>query len=105
VHGFADRLVRPEAEDAYRLFEDLIGQLLARFARYAAAGTTIDERTLKRDAAEDAAFQRLSERAPATIWPDLRDEISESFVRADGLNLDRKQTILGVFFAIERAAR
>ena len=27
-----------------------------------------------------------------------------SFSRADGLNLDRKQALLGAFFAIERAA-
>jgi hypothetical protein len=34
----------------------------------------------------------------------LRGEIEESFARTDALNLDRKQTILGAFFAIERAA-
>jgi DNA polymerase-3 subunit delta' len=105
LHGFADRLVRPEAEDAYRIFEDLITQLLARFARYAVAGMTIGETPEPGlSATEDAAFRHFAGRAPATIWAELRDQIGENFARADGLNLDRKQTILGAFFAIERAA-
>jgi hypothetical protein len=35
----------------------------------------------------------------------LRGRIAESFGRTDALNLDRKQTILGAFFAIDAAAR
>src|SRR5881394_1716802 len=42
--------------------------------------------------------------AAAARWAALRGEIEESFARTDALNLDRKQTILGAFFAIERAA-
>jgi len=76
LHGFADRLVRPEAEDAYRIFEDLIAQLLARFARYAIAGMTIGEAPGPGlSATEDAAFRHLAGRVPATIWAELRDQI------------------------------
>jgi len=49
-------------------------------------------------------LRRLGGRAPAARWAALRGEIEESFARTDALNLDRKQTILGAFFAIERAA-
>ena len=48
-------------------------------------------------------MQRLSLRAPAARWAALRDEIGRSFARTDALNLDRKQTILGAFFAISGA--
>ena len=53
---------------------------------------------------ESAALRRLTGRVPAAGWAELRDEIGQSFSRTDALNLDRKQTILGAFFAIERAA-
>jgi len=95
LHAFADRLARAEAEDSYRAVEELLGQLLARLATTAAHGL----------AAEDpAVLRRLGQRAPAARWAELREEIRQSFVRTDDLNLDRKQTILGAFFAIERAA-
>jgi len=100
LHAFADRLARSEAEDAYRVIEALIGQMLARLAITAAqnegdAGTRSDEGALLRS---------LGNRAPAARWAALRGEIEQSFARTDALNLDRKQTILGAFFAIERAA-
>src|SRR5579864_5732827 len=100
LHAFADRLARGEAEEAYRAVEELVAQLLARVAGAAARGTAGAE--LPR---ESALVQRLGERAPAARWAELRDAIGQSFARTDALNLDRKQTILGAFFAIEGAAR
>ena len=97
LHAFADRLARADAEDSYRLVEELIGQVLARLARRA-AGQAVSS------GPEAAAIERLGRNVPATVWAGLRDEIGESFNRADGLNLDRKQALLGAFFAIERAA-
>ena len=96
LHAFADRLSRPDAEDSYRLVEELIGQVLARLARQAAGHPASAD-------VETAGLERLMERAPARVWAGLRDEIGENFARADGLNLDRKQAVLGAFFAIERA--
>jgi len=100
VHAFADRLARGEAEEAYRAVEELVAQLLARVAGAAARGTGGAEL-----ARETAVLQRLGGRAPAARWAELRDEIGRSFARTDALNLDKKQTILGAFFAIEGAAR
>lgn len=99
LHGFADRLARAEAEPAYRVVEELIGQLLARLAIAAARPSGPSS-----PSAEDTAvLRRLGGRAPAARWAELRKEIGQSFARTDDLNLDRKQTILGAFFAIERA--
>jgi len=100
LHAFADRLARGESEEAYRAVEELVAQLLARVAGAAAgrtAGTELPH--------ESALLRRLGERAPAARWAELRDEIGRSFARTDALNLDKKQTILGAFFAIEGAAR
>ena len=100
LHAFADRLARGEAEEAYRAVEELVAQLLARVADAVARGHPGAQ-----PPHEGAVLQRLGERAPAARWAELRDEIGRSFARTDALNLDRKQTILGAFFAIEGAAR
>ncbi len=95
LHAFADKLARPDAEDAYRVVEDLLAQFLARLAVATARGESLP-------GAEGEAAGRV--RAPAARWAGLRDEIANRFARTDGLNLDRKQTILGTFFAIGEAA-
>ena len=100
LHAFADRLVRPEAEEAYRVVETAVTQLLAQLAR-AAAGSGSDTGVLPE---QGVVLRRLGSQVPAARWAALRTEIEESFARTDALNLDRKQTILGAFFAIERAA-
>ena len=50
-------------------------------------------------------MQRLAARADAARWAELRAEIECSFAATDELNLDRKQTMLGAFFAIAEMAR
>ena len=47
---------------------------------------------------------RAGRTGEAARWATARDAIGEDFARADGLNLDRKQTIMSAFFAIERTA-
>ncbi len=101
LHAFADRLARSEAEEAYRAVEELVTQLLTRLAVAAARGR--EGREPEATAREGAVVQRLSLRAPAARWAELRDEIGRSFARTDALNLDRRQTILGAFFAISGA--
>jgi DNA polymerase-3 subunit delta' len=83
LHGFAERLARLDAEDGYRTVEELLRQHLAQRAITAA---------------------RRGTRAEAARWAKVRAEIGDHFARTDGLNLDKKQTIMSAFFAIERAA-
>jgi DNA polymerase III subunit delta' len=82
LHGFAERLARADAEDSYRAVEELLRQHLARQAIVAA---------------------RQGARDKAARWARVQSEIGEEFARAEGLNLDKKQTIMSAFFAIERA--
>ena len=83
LHAFADRLARADAEDSYRAVEELLRQYLARHALEAA---------------------RAGRPGEAAHWARLREEIADQFARTDGLNLDRKQTVLSAFFAIEQVA-
>jgi len=100
VHAFADRLTRGDGEEAYRAAEELMVRLLARTAVAAARSGAAED-----PSPESAVVRRLCERASAARWAELRDEIVRSFARTDALNLDRKQTILSAFFAIDGAAR
>jgi hypothetical protein len=50
-------------------------------------------------------MRRLAGRADAARWAALREEVERIFASTDQLNLDRKQAMLGVFFAIEELTR
>jgi DNA polymerase III subunit delta' len=102
LYAFADRLARPEAEDAYRANAELLLQFLARMAARAARPEVDGDGLL---AAEGELMQRLAGTANPARWADLRDEIDHGFVNTDQLNLDRKQALLSAFFAIEEMAR
>ena len=103
LHAFADRLARPDAEDAYRAVEELLSQFLARMARRGVAASSADE---TRSPARAEAMQRLAARADPARWAGAARARSSAISPAPTqLNLDRKQTILGAFFAIEELAR
>ncbi len=102
LYAFADKLARPEAEDTYRACEELLSQLLARMVARAARGQLEGDGLI---AGEGEVMQRLTARADPARWAALRDRIDRDFVSTDQLNLDRKQTMLGAFFAIEEMAR
>ena len=102
LHAFADQLARADEEDAYRVGGELLLQLLARITvcsvRPQLGGAEIVD-------GEAEAMRRLAARANAARWATLRDDIERNFAATDQLNLDRKQAMLGVFFAIEELAR
>src|SRR5271166_2200874 len=102
LHAFADQLARADAEDAYRVGGELLLQLLARMTASSARRQLGGEEII---GGEDEAMRRLAGRVDAARWAALREEIERAFVSTDKLNLDRKQAMLGVFFAIEELTR
>jgi DNA polymerase III subunit delta' len=101
LHALADRLARGEADNVYRAVEELLSHLLGEIAVYVMGGNS--GRTPWPEL--DQVLHRLGARAPAARWAELREQVAAMFARGDALNLDRKQTILGAFFAIEQVAR
>jgi DNA polymerase-3 subunit delta' len=99
LHALTDRLVRPDARDGYRTVAELLTQLPARLARAAVGrgGETFA-------AGEGAALERLARGADPARWAALHGAIGRRFARADDLNLDRKQALLGAVLAIARPA-
>ena len=102
LHAFAEQLARADAEDAYRVGGELLLQLLARITVCSACPRRGGEPIVD---GEDEAMRRLAGRADAARWAALREEIEHAFASTDQLNLDRKQAMLGVFFAIEELTR
>ncbi len=107
LHGLADRLGRADAEEAYRATEELLSQFLARMAAAAARRQLGPDPVQAGEivAGEGAAMRGLGARADPARWAGLRAEIEHRFAAARELNLDRKQTMLGAFFAIDGLAR
>ena len=50
-------------------------------------------------------MRRLAARRPLDQWVEVWEKTVRLFAQADGLNLDRKQVVLGAFLALEGAAR
>jgi DNA polymerase III subunit delta' len=102
LYTFADSVLRPGTEDTCRTSEELLLQLLARIAvrgaRRLSAGDDLIE-------GEGNVLDRLAGRADPARWAVLRDSIEQNFADTDQLNLDRKQAMLGAFFAIEEMTR
>jgi DNA polymerase-3 subunit delta' len=102
LYAFAEKLARPEAQDTYRASEDLLSQFLGRMIVDLARGA-LGEGDLMPE--EREVMRRLATRADPIRWAELRDRIERDFANTDQLNLDRKQAILGAFFAVEELAR
>jgi DNA polymerase-3 subunit delta' len=101
LHLLADRLARGEADTAYRAVEELLSHVLGKIAIYAVGSGPRSQFCPE----SDRVLRRLCTRAPAARWAELREQVGATFARGNALNLDRKQTILGAFLAIERTAR
>jgi len=101
LYALADKLARPDQEEAYRASVELLLQILARIVS-SAAGRRSESGEMT--AAEREVIQHLGTRADPLRWASQRDRIVRNFADTDELNLDRKQAILSAFFAVEELA-
>jgi DNA polymerase III subunit delta' len=99
LHGFAERVARPGAEDVFGLLAELLPAWLARLVSAGAAGEGAVS------AEERALMRRLAERGTLDQWVEVWEKLTHLFAQAEGINLDRKQVVLNAFFALEEAAR
>jgi DNA polymerase-3 subunit delta' len=99
LHGFADRLARPGAEDSFSLFAELLSLGVARLVMTGTKPPT----SLSRG--EDQIMRRLVGRRGLDQWVEVWEKLTHLFAQAEGINLDRKQVVLNAFFALEEAAR
>ncbi len=99
LHGFADRLARPGAEDSFGLFSELLSLWLARLVTGGLAPKTSRARP------DEPILQGLAGRRGLDQWVEVWEKLTHLFAQAEGINLDRKQVVLSAFFALAEAAR
>jgi DNA polymerase-3 subunit delta' len=100
LHKLADDLASRQARDRYSLFTTMLVDWLAAMVRTAATGEA-------GYAAPDeaAVMARLAGTGDLGAWAEAYEKIGHSIARANGLNLDRKQVILTLFFSLDEIAR
>jgi len=102
LHALADSMLRGESEDAFRLMSELLPGWLARMVALASGSAEAERAALPGEA---ETMRRLAARRGLDQWIDVWEKLTELFARAESVNLDRKQTVLNAFFALEEAAR
>jgi DNA polymerase-3 subunit delta' len=103
LHGFAERFARrgEEANSDWRSLNYLFDSWLKGLARHAAVGG--DVRPIV--TAERGLQGRLLAAASLDRWIEAWEKVGHLLSRADAVNLDRKQTVLVSFLALQSAMR
>ncbi len=103
LHGFADRLAGRDAESAYRTATALLTWWIARMVGAGARGAPLSGGEVV--PGEQNCAERLLGLGGVEQWMEVWEKVTRLIAQADGINLDRKQVVLGAFHAMERAAR
>ncbi|MBX9943841.1 MAG: DNA polymerase III subunit delta' [Reyranella sp.] len=103
LHGFAERFAKrgEEANADWRSLNYLFDGWLKGLARRAAVGA--DEAPVVPQ--ESGLHARLLAAASLDRWLEAWEKVAHLLSRADAVNLDRKQTVLGSFLALQTAMR
>ncbi len=103
AHAFADRVARrtEEGDSDYRTVAFLLDWWLTSLIRHGAAGAG-HEALVAREA---GLRERLLAAAGLDRWMQVWEKIAHLFARADAVNLDRKQVVLGSFLALQAVTR
>jgi DNA polymerase-3 subunit delta' len=103
LHGFAERFARrgEEANAAWRSLGYLFDGWLKGLARQAAVG----QEAAAIVPSERGLRTRLLAGASLDRWIEAWEKIADLLSRADAVNLDRKQTVLGSFLLLQSAMR
>ncbi len=100
VLKFADRFGRAGTDDAFAVFQGLWLDWLARLVRHGASGRD----TTTPSPREADLNRQLAAAGPLDPWLEVWENTRAAFARTDGLNLDRRQTVLSMFQACAEAA-
>lgn len=101
VHKLAAELGTVKADASYRLFLEFLSGWLERLIRFSASGDT----PYVVHAEEEALFQRLANTCGVDRWIEVWEKMHSLEIRAEGLNMDRKQLIVSLLFSISKTAQ
>lgn len=99
LHGLAAKLGRAGGDAAFQTFANLLLGWLGRMILSASkAGQG-------RGGAEESLNNRLAAATPLASWLEVWDKINHLLARTDAINMDRRQMIITIFLALEKAAQ
>jgi DNA polymerase-3 subunit delta' len=103
LHAFAERFAKrgEEANADWRSLNYLFDGWLKELARHWARGTEAAAIV----PSESGLHNRLLAAASLDRWMEAWEKVAHLLSRADAVNLDRKQTVLGSFLALQTAMR
>ena len=105
VHALGDKFNRANNEGAYRVWIDLLRLWLSRLARNSAMGGVAGGSMIGAVAGEAELFHRLTSSVGLDRWVELWEKIGGLAMRAERVNLDRKQVVISAFMALQSTAR
>jgi DNA polymerase-3 subunit delta' len=107
LHGFAERFARrgEEANAAWRSLNYLFDGWLKGLARRAALANVGGMEAAPIVPSEGGLHARLLAAASLDRWIEAWEKVAHLLSRADAVNLDRKQTVLGSFLVLQSAMR
>ena len=103
LHSLADRLAVRDADNAYRTTTTLLTWWIARMIGAGARNAPLSGGEVV--PGEQSCAERLLALARVEQWMEVWEKVTRLIAQADSINLDRKQVVLNVFYAMERAAR
>jgi DNA polymerase III subunit delta' len=99
LHALAGKLGRAGADTAFQTFADLLLGWLGRMILSVSRG---DQGT---GGTEEALNNRLAAASSLASWLEVWDKINHLLARTDAINMDRRQMIITIFLALEKAAQ
>jgi DNA polymerase-3 subunit delta' len=105
VHALGDKLNRANNEGAYRVWLDLLRLWLSRLTRNGVVGGAAVGNMTDAVAGEAELVHRLTNSVGLDRWVELWEKIGGLAVRAERVNLDRKQVVISAFMALQSTAR
>lgn len=99
LHALADKVAKAGADQAFQTLHELFRWWLGRLILKGAGGR------ISANEAETALLDRLLGRAPLDRWLEVWDKSTHMLARTTAANLDRKQVVLNVFFALDKVAQ
>ena len=104
VHALGDKFNRANNEGAYRVWIDLLRLWLSRLARNSAMGGVAGGSMIGAVAGEAELFHRLTSSVGLDRWVELWEKVGGLAMRAERVNLDRKQVVISAFMSLQSTA-
>jgi DNA polymerase-3 subunit delta' len=101
LHKLADAMAKRGADDTWRAGSDMIVRWAGRVARALALGEPGPDIVV----GEGSRMLQLAQGTSPAAWADAPADLTRHFARAEGLNMDRKQTVMNAVFLLQGLAR